>query len=547
LFEFMTKLFDTSDFPARWYCGNWSSFHGWLHILSDLAIFGAYAAIPIVLASFAVRRKDIPFLPVFWLFAGFILSCGIGHLVEATIFWRPWYRFSGVIKLITALISWGTVVALVQITPRALSLPGLARVNRNLKEEIRRRQAVQDQLQQARDQLERRVHERTIQLEAANQELQKEVAERKLAEEQFRNVLESAPDAMVIVNNQGRILLVNAQTEKLFGYSRAELTDQPVEMLIPKRFRPNHPGRRGDYAAQPRVRSMGAGLELYATRADGSEFPVEISLSQLDTPDGPLIQSSIRDVTDRKRVEEELKRAKLAAETANQTKSEFLANMSHEIRTPMNGVMGMTELVLDTELTPWQRESLELVQSSAESLLTVINDILDFSKIEAGKLNFHAAAFSLRALLEKTLQAFLQQAHAKGLELTHRVAPEVPDVVVGDAGRLRQVVINLVGNAIKFTERGEVVVTATLEETGTERIVLRFSVADTGIGIPVDKQQTIFEPFVQADSSTARRYGGTGLGLAISAKIVEMMGGRISVASEPGYGSTFIFAVAFEL
>jgi len=545
LFEFLTTLFDTSDFPPRWTCGNWSSPHGWLHILSDLAIFGAYAAIPIVLASFALRRKDIPFLPIFWLFAGFILSCGTGHLIEATIFWHPWYRVSGVVKMITALTSWGTVFALIRVTPAALALPGLARVNRELQQEIQSRQAAQEQLQQARDQLELRVYERTTQLETANQVLQKEVTERKLAGELFRSVLESAPDAMVLENEQGRILLVNAQTEKLFGYTKAELTDQPVELLIPGRCRPNHPGHRSAYAAKPHMRPTGAGLELYGRRADGSEFPVEINVSQLETPKGPLIQSAISDVTDRKNANEELKRAKLAAEAANRAKSEFLANMSHEIRTPMNGVLGMLDLTLRAGLNPRQHEFLSLAKSSAETLLRLLNDILDFSKIEAGRLELESAPFNLPETLGDTMSTLALQAHEKGLELTLAIAPEVPDVLVGDSGRLCQVLVNLVGNAVKFTAQGEIAVGVERESLDETGVSLQIAVRDTGIGIAPEKLGPIFAPFTQADTSTTRKYGGTGLGLSICGHLARAMGGRIWVESQPGEGSTFYFTARF--
>ncbi|HWB10966.1 MAG TPA: response regulator [Pirellulales bacterium] len=259
------------------------------------------------------------------------------------------------------------------------------------------------------------------------------------------------------------------------------------------------------------------------------------------------------DITAAKQAEEELRRAKQAAEEASRAKSEFLANVSHEIRTPMNGIIGMTELALDTELTSQQREFLSMVRDSADSLLSVINDILDFSKIEAGKLDLESQAFALRDTLGDTMKTLALRAHKKGLELACQVLADVPDGVVGDAARLRQVVVNIVGNAIKFTDSGEVVMRVEREASKTREgrapgdVGLHFTVRDTGIGIPMDKQQAIFAPFVQADGSTTRRFGGTGLGLAISARLVELMGGRIWVESEPGQGSVFHFTARLDL
>lgn len=364
------------------------------------------------------------------------------------------------------------------------------------------------------------------------------------SEKRSRQILESALDAFVGMNSKGTIVDWNAQAAATFGWSREEAMGQLLShLIIPERYRGPHESGLRHFLASGEGPVLNKRIEVTALHRDGHEFPIELAVSVTQWGQTNAFTGFVRDITERKQAEADLKNAKEAAEAASQAKSTFLATMSHEIRTPMNGILGMTELVLDTDLTSEQRENLGLVRLSAESLLSIINDILDFSKIEAGKFEIEAIPFDLRESLGETMKSLSVRAHQKGLELIYDVQPDVPEALVGDPGRIRQVLVNLVGNAIKFTEEGEVFVN--VEEKSHEDNVtcLHFTVKDTGVGVPVEKQAKIFAAFSQADGSMARKYGGTGLGLTICTRLVTMMGGEIWVESQPGQGSTFHFTL----
>jgi len=370
----------------------------------------------------------------------------------------------------------------------------------------------------------------------------KDITANKRVEERFRLTVEASLTSLIMVDPRGRIVMVNSQTERTFGYSRAELVGSPIEMLVPPRIRERHPALVASFFANPRTRFMALGVSLQGVRKDGSTFHAEIGLNPIETNDGLMVLCAVCDVTERLAVELALREAKEAAESANRAKSNFLANVSHEIRTPMNAVIGMTELVLDSELTFVQRDYLTSVAESADGLLTIINEILDFSKIEAGQVVLEHIPFSLREMLGDALKTLATRAGAKGLELACRVPSDLPDGLKGDPTRLRQIVINLVGNAIKFTPQGEIVVAVEGQDEG-DAMLMHFMVRDTGIGIPAEKLAGIFEPFTQADMTTTRRFGGTGLGLSICGNLMKLMDGRIWVESQLDVGSTFHFNV----
>ena len=357
----------------------------------------------------------------------------------------------------------------------------------------------------------------------------------------FRGLLESAPDAMVVVNAQGRMVVVNAQTEAVFGYKRDELLGQPIEMLVPQRFRGTHGGHRTDYSHDPRVRPMGAGRELYGLRKDGSEFPVEISLSPIKTPDGLLVSSAIRDITERKRFERELQDKNVELEQAGMAKDRFLASMSHELRTPLNAIIGFTGTMLmklPGPLTAEQDQQLRIVQSSARHLLSLINDILDLAKIESGKLELHEEEIYVRDVMFEVRAALQTMADQKGLRMETSIPPtRIP--VRADRRALHQIILNLVNNAIKYTEKGQVRIEMSERTSDDGSRCVDVSVIDTGIGIKAEDQERLFKAFEQVDPSNTRRFEGAGLGLYLSQKLAKMLGGDVHFTSEFGKGSTF--------
>ena len=391
------------------------------------------------------------------------------------------------------------------------------------------------------------------------------------SEERYRSLVEQANDAIISLNPDGQVVAWNAYAERIFGYTAAEIIGKPFTTVLPQRYHAAQQQFLEKAFREGKAVLPDKSVDGFGLRKDGTEIPVEQSFSLWASDHGMSSTVILRDITDRKKIEAyleseveartadlmelnkklsdsitELNQAKQDAEAANAAKSGFLARMSHEIRTPMNGVLGMAELLLNSELSQKQRKLAQTLHNSGETLLCILNDILDFSKIEAGKLALENINFNLRDIIEEALELMAERAHNKGVEVLCHVPPELPVALKGDPVRLRQVFINLIGNAVKFTEKGEIVINVKPLEIKEDNVKLSFAIKDTGIGIGEEQKALIFDPFVQADNSTRRKYGGTGLGLAIVKQLVELMGGTISIDSTPGKGTLFTFTACFK-
>lgn len=489
-------LFDTSNFPPRWRCGTWSAELGWLHIISDLTIWLAYLAIPASLLYFARRRKDVPFKPIVLLFATFIVACGTTHLLEAFMFWTPAYRLLGVVKLFTACVSIATVIALIPVIPKALALRSPA--------------------------------EADAEIERQSRGLREALAN-------LRKVIEAAPNGMMMVDPDGKIALVNAQIEQMFGYDRNELLGRDVEILLPQRFREAHVTFRQDYLALPATREMGAGRDLFGLHKLGQEFPLEIGLSPVVMDDKMYVLSAIGDITERVESRKRIERYMADLVRSNEELEQFAYVASHDLQEPLRKVASCVQVLAEDygpQLDDKAREWIGYAVDGAQRMRQLIADLLMYSRVGTrGKPPMPVDAGEACRIAIDALGAAIEESAA-------RVRCGNLPLVIADDIQLSQLFQNLIGNAIKYRGEASPVVEIGSVSLGDK---IEFYITDNGIGIDPKFHDRIFEIFQRLH--TKEKFSGTGIGLAICKKIVCRMGGEIWVDSQLGQGSTFRFTL----
>ena len=522
----------------------------WLHPSADAIIAVAFTVLFIAFFHFLQERRDLS-QTKFSLIA-FIVLLGLNasvHFAELYSFWQPINVISGILKALTAGAAVLTAATIWPLLPRLLRVPSariLQEINLKLQNEITERARVEEVLKLHQDHLELLVQARTQDLENTTRRLQNEIKQRKEAQDQVvfqASLLDQLESAIIASNNQREIVYWNHYAEKLLGWTSQEVLGRSVEEVLIRESERKTQERRLSRLKQNK--RWEGNLEML--HKDGHAIPIHASSTVLQDHRWQEIGYALVcfDMSAQVRVNNRLLQEKDKAEKAAVAKQDFLSTMSHEIRTPLNVVIGMARLLIDENPKPEQLEYLKSLQFSANNLLVIINDILDFSKIEAGKVKLEQINFSVREVVEGVVNAFLFRAEEKGLELKIDIDEEVPERLVGDQVRLTQVLNNLVGNAIKFTEQGFISIHAKPLNTHGEHADISFEVRDSGIGIDQDKIRIIFNSFTQATSETTRKFGGTGLGLTICKRLVELQGGSIQVKSKKGIGSTFGFTLPY--
>jgi len=527
--DFWRNLFNTDDFPARWYCGQWTDGHGWLHIYSDLAIWSAYFAIPCALGYLMIQRKEFPFRRILLLFGAFILLCGTTHLMEAVIFWWPAYRLAGVIKFMTAAVSWLTVFALIEIAPRALAM----RSPEELEQEIAARRVAENALQLSNTQLEQRVKQRTAELITANESLQNEVAERRLAESRlqesesrFRQLADAMPQIVWVADRDGRCEYFNQRWYEYVGQTPKESTGQGWVSRL-------HPHDEHDaldrwnqalenqepYEMEHRLRTQGGNYRWFLSRA---------MLMRNETGSLDHWFGTCTDIQDLKGLHEELRQVAARLSEVDKRKDEFLATLAHELRNPLAPIRSGLEVMKVIKDDPITLEEVrETMERQTRQLITLVDDLLDVSRITCGKFELKVCRMLLSDCIKTAIESASSLIHDAAHQLTVRI-PDEPIFLEADPNRLAQVLSNLLNNAAKYTPRGGQI---TLEAT-VQAEECCISVKDNGIGIPSNKLNVIFEMFTQLEYSKERMLTGLGVGLSIVKSLVQMHGGRIEVVSE---------------